>query len=72
MARPPAGPKASGSLREGDHQAWLPWDTPAAVRGFLSHFQPSAGVLMETEVWPNLVAQCQRTPACRWRWPTRA
>jgi 3-deoxy-D-manno-octulosonic-acid transferase len=46
-------------LRQGDYQAWLPWDTPAAVRGFLSHFQPSAGVLMETEVWPNLVAQCK-------------
>jgi 3-deoxy-D-manno-octulosonic-acid transferase len=46
-------------LREGDAQAWLPWDTPAAVRRFLDHFQPSAGILMETEVWPNLVASCQ-------------
>jgi len=46
-------------LRPGDRQAWLPWDTPRAVRRFLGHFQPSAGVLMETEVWPNLVAQCR-------------
>ena len=46
-------------LGEGDAQAWLPWDTPKAVRRFLNHFQPSAGVLMETEVWPNLVAQCK-------------
>ncbi|HKB53495.1 MAG TPA: 3-deoxy-D-manno-octulosonic acid transferase [Ramlibacter sp.] len=46
-------------LRPGDHQAWLPWDTPRAVRRFLGHFQPSAGVLMETEVWPNLVADCR-------------
>lgn len=46
-------------LREGDGQAWLPWDTPAAVRRFLDHFQPSAGILMETEVWPNLAAACQ-------------
>jgi 3-deoxy-D-manno-octulosonic-acid transferase len=45
-------------LREGDAQAWLPWDTPRAVRGFLEHFRPSAGVLMETEVWPNLAAAC--------------
>ena len=45
-------------VREGDAQAWLPWDTPAAVRGFLNHFQPSAGILMETEVWPNLAAAC--------------
>jgi 3-deoxy-D-manno-octulosonic-acid transferase len=46
-------------LREGDAQAWLPWDTPAAVRRFLDHFRPRAGVLMETEVWPNLAAACQ-------------
>lgn len=46
-------------LRKGDMQAWLPWDTPRAVRRFLNHFQPSVGILMETEVWPNLVAQCK-------------
>jgi 3-deoxy-D-manno-octulosonic-acid transferase len=45
-------------LQEGDAQAWLPWDTPLAVRRFLDHFRPSAGVLMETEVWPNLAAAC--------------
>ena len=43
-------------VRAGDAQAWLPWDTPRAVQRFLNHFQPAAGVLMETEVWPNLVA----------------
>ena len=47
-------------LGEGDAQAWLPWDTPRAVRGFLDHFKPSAGVLMETEVWPNMAAECKR------------
>jgi 3-deoxy-D-manno-octulosonic-acid transferase len=46
-------------VRPGDVQAWLPWDTPKAVRRFLNHFQPAAGVLMETEVWPNLVAECK-------------
>jgi 3-deoxy-D-manno-octulosonic-acid transferase len=45
-------------LRDGDRQAWLPWDTPQAVQRFLTHFQPSAGVLMETEVWPNLAEAC--------------
>ena len=46
-------------LQAGDHQAWLPFDTPGATRRFLRHFQPRLGVLMETEVWPNLIAQCQ-------------
>ncbi|MFY8103510.1 MAG: 3-deoxy-D-manno-octulosonic acid transferase, partial [Ramlibacter sp.] len=45
-------------LQLGDRQAWLPWDTPGAVTRFLDHFRPCAGVLMETEVWPNLAALC--------------
>ncbi|PKO62603.1 MAG: 3-deoxy-D-manno-octulosonic acid transferase [Betaproteobacteria bacterium HGW-Betaproteobacteria-18] len=46
-------------LQTGDLQAWQPWDTPAAVRRFLAHFKPDLGILIETEVWPNLVAGCQ-------------
>jgi 3-deoxy-D-manno-octulosonic-acid transferase len=37
-------------------QAWLPYDAPFAVRRFLAHFKPCAGLLMETELWPNLIA----------------
>jgi 3-deoxy-D-manno-octulosonic-acid transferase len=37
-------------------QAWLPYDAPLAVRAFLAHWKPAAGVLMETELWPNVVA----------------
>lgn len=44
-------------LREGDVQVWQPWDTPQAVQRFLTHFRPRLGLLMETEVWPNLVLQ---------------
>ena len=46
-------------LREGDVQAWLPWDTRAAVDGFLRHFRPRMGLLIETEVWPQLVLACR-------------
>ncbi|GAB1386586.1 hypothetical protein MASR1M59_17340 [Melaminivora sp.] len=46
-------------LQAGDQQAWLPWDTPGATRRFLAHFQPRLGILMETEVWPQLVAACR-------------
>ena len=37
-------------------QVWQPWDSPAAVARFLGHFKPRLGLLMETEIWPNLVA----------------
>ena len=47
------------SLREGDAQAWLPYDTPAIAERFLQHFSPAIGVLMETEVWPNLLLAAQ-------------
>lgn len=47
-------------LRPGDVQVWQPWDTPGAVKRFLAHFRPAVGLLMETEVWPQLVNGCQR------------
>jgi 3-deoxy-D-manno-octulosonic-acid transferase len=51
-------------LRDGDAQCWLPWDTPGAVRRFLRHHRPAVGVLMETEIWPNLLhgAAADRVP----------
>ncbi|MDO5693309.1 MAG: 3-deoxy-D-manno-octulosonic acid transferase [Pseudomonadota bacterium] len=47
-------------LQAGDVQVWQPWDTCGAVRRFLMHFQPDVGVLMETEVWPNLMHEAAR------------
>lgn len=46
-------------LRAGDAQLWLPWDTPGAVARFLRRFRPAIGILIETEVWPNLIAGCR-------------
>ena len=46
-------------LRDGDAQCWLPYDTPGAVRRFLRRHRPAAGVIMETEVWPNLLHAAQ-------------
>jgi 3-deoxy-D-manno-octulosonic-acid transferase len=40
-------------------QAWLPYDVPFAIDAFLARFRPRAGLLMETELWPNLVAGCR-------------
>jgi 3-deoxy-D-manno-octulosonic-acid transferase len=40
--------------------AFLPYDYPESVQGFLESFRPRLGVLMETELWPNLLAQCER------------
>jgi 3-deoxy-D-manno-octulosonic-acid transferase len=49
-----------GLLQPGDLQCWQPWDTDGAVARFLQHFKPALGVLMETEIWPNLVQACRQ------------
>ena len=36
------------------HQ-YAPLDAPAAARRFLDHWRPEVGVLVESELWPNLV-----------------
>jgi 3-deoxy-D-manno-octulosonic-acid transferase len=46
-------------LTPGDRQVWAPWDTPAAVAGFLDHWSPRLGLLMETEVWPGWLRAAQ-------------
>ena len=46
-------------LEHEDDQAWLPYDTPGAVRRFLKRYRPAVGIIMETEVWPNLMARAQ-------------
>ena len=40
-------------------RVYLPYDTPWAVKSFLRHVQPEFGLIMETELWPNLIAACR-------------
>jgi len=41
-------------------RVYLPYDLPFAVNRFLKHFNPAIGVLMETELWFNLIAACRQ------------
>ena len=41
-------------------RVYLPYDYPFAVRRFLRHFRPQLGILMETEVWVNLIHSAQQ------------
>jgi 3-deoxy-D-manno-octulosonic-acid transferase len=40
--------------------AFSPYDTPGAVRRFVDRVQPRALVIMETELWPNMIALSDR------------
>ena len=56
----PTGRATSLELYGDDvRRVYLPYDTPWAMRRFLDHFRPALGVIMETEIWPNLVAVCR-------------
>ena len=50
--------RAAGRALFGDRvaQAWLPYDVPFAVRGFLARWNPRVALIMETELWPNAIA----------------
>ena len=55
--------RATGKSLFGRHgarvvQSFLPYDTGFMVGRFLRHFEPALCILMETEVWPNLIHGC--------------
>jgi len=56
----PTGRQTSEALfGDGVERIYLPYDYTFAVRRFLDHFQPRLGLIMETELWPNLIATCK-------------
>ncbi len=54
--------RATGRELFGDDvaQCYLPYDFPPLVWLFLRRIRPCLGVIMETEIWPNLFASCAR------------
>src|SRR5690606_19068402 len=38
---------------------YLPYDLPGAVSRFLDHFRPTLALIVETELWPNLLFACR-------------
>ncbi|MDO8412418.1 MAG: 3-deoxy-D-manno-octulosonic acid transferase, partial [Gallionellaceae bacterium] len=61
----PTGRATSEQLYGNDVlRVYLPYDYPFAVQRFLRHFRPRIGILLETEIWFNLIHLChaQNTP----------
>ena len=57
----PTGRDASEALFGNNVQrVYLPYDLPFAVNRFLTNFQPKIGLIMETELWFNLIAACKQ------------
>jgi 3-deoxy-D-manno-octulosonic-acid transferase len=47
-------------LGDSVQHVYLPYDLPGAAGRFLRRFQPILGVIVETEIWPNLYRECAR------------
>ena len=57
----PTGRQASLELfGDAVRRCYLPYDFPFAVKHFLHRFRPEVGIVMETEIWPNLIEHCHR------------
>lgn len=55
----PTGRDAAAALfGDGVLRCYLPYDFPGAMARFLEHFRPRVGILMETEIWPNVIHAC--------------
>ncbi len=48
-----------------DH-VYLPYDLPGAVSRFLRHFRPQLALVLETELWPNLMFGCREHGVPAW------
>lgn len=44
---------------DGVEHVYLPYDLPGAVGRFLDQYRPHAALIMETELWPNLLFGCR-------------
>ena len=43
---------------ESVQHCYLPYDYPGAVKRFLNAVRPQLAMVMETEIWPNLINEC--------------
>ncbi|MDX1606374.1 MAG: lipid IV(A) 3-deoxy-D-manno-octulosonic acid transferase [Candidatus Competibacterales bacterium] len=55
---PTGSQQVRAALGDSVHHCYLPYDLPGAVMRFLYRTRPQIGVVMETELWPNLFHAC--------------
>lgn len=56
----PTGSERVNALFKEVFHVYLPYDLPDAVSRFLNRLKPRLGILIETELWPNLLNACQK------------
>jgi 3-deoxy-D-manno-octulosonic-acid transferase len=56
----PTGRATASKLLDDCERRYLPYDTPWSAQRFLWHYRPQLGLIMETELWPNLIRACKQ------------
>ena len=51
----PTGRKTAGELYPNAILHYIPYDIPKFIKNFYKTFKPKIGLIMETEIWPNLI-----------------
>jgi 3-deoxy-D-manno-octulosonic-acid transferase len=54
----PTGKKVALPKNKNIHRAYLPYDAFGLIKKFLKFYKPTVGILLEKEIWPNLISQC--------------
>jgi 3-deoxy-D-manno-octulosonic-acid transferase len=57
---PTGSERVRKTFKDDVFHVYLPYDYPDAVKRFLKKIKPRMGIIMETELWPNLLAACDK------------
>lgn len=52
--------RARAEAAQPGFSAYFPFDHPGSVRDFITRVQPRVLVLVETELWPNVIRECNK------------
>ena len=58
---PTGAERVQALLGDSVSHVYAPYDLPGALRRFLRQFQPKLLVIIETELWPNMIHYCRRS-----------
>jgi len=57
---PTGSARVKAAFADRVYHVYLPYDLPFAVNRFLKTMNPIVAIIMETELWPNLIAACDK------------
>ncbi len=57
---PTGSARVQANFADSVFHTYIPYDLPTVVKRFLKRINPSAVMILETELWPNILRQCQR------------